>query len=237
VPEPGWQVWATRAALALGVSVSAVMTFRVVSGIIDTLGQSSMAPWMLGRASGFTSYVLMMALVLMGLLMSHPGANHVRRPSRRARLRIHVALAVFTLIFTTLHVVVLATDPYAHVGWQGALLPMASQYRPVGVTLGVVAVWSALVTAVTASLAGRLAVRIWWPVHKVAAVAFVLVWAHGFLAGSDTTAMSRFYLATGGTVLLVALSRYTTTTPADSLDELMARSHSVTGPDRAEVTR
>jgi hypothetical protein len=164
----------------------------------------------------------LLSLVLMGLLMSHPASGHLRRPSRRLQLRIHVGLAVFTLVFTTLHVVTLATDPFAHVGWPGALLPMRSGYRPVGVTLGVIALWSGLVTGVTASLAGRLARRVWWPVHKVAAAAFLLVWAHALQSGSDTPELSRFYLATGGTVLVIALSRYIAMTPDDRLSELIA---------------
>lgn len=132
----------------------------------------------------------------------------------------HVSLATFTLVFTVLHVVVLATDEYAQVGWRGALLPMASVYRPVPVTLGVIALWSGLVTGLTARLAGRVAARIWWPIHKVAAVALVLVWAHSVLAGSDIVALRGFYLATGSAVLGLALTRYGARTPADRVAEL-----------------
>jgi hypothetical protein len=225
--SPGWRL-ATGAALAVGALASIVTTVWMVAGIAEQLRGSSSAPWILARASGFTSYVLMMALVLMGLLLSHPAGVRIRRLSRLARMRIHVALAVFTLVFTVLHVVVLATDEFAGVGWRGALLPMASQYRPVPVTLGVIAVWSGLVTGVTASLAGRLVARIWWPIHKVAAVAFVLVWAHGVLAGSDTPVLMWFYLTTGLLVVLVGASRYTAKTPDDELEELVARTETPT---------
>ena len=100
----------------------------------------------------------------------------------------HVSLAVFTLAFTALHVVVLATDSYAGVGWRGALVPMAATYRPVPVTLGVIGVYAGLLAGLTAALAGRVTARIWWPIHKVAALSLVLVWVHGVLAGSDTRA-------------------------------------------------
>ena len=64
---------------------------------------------------------------------------------------------------------------------------MAATYRPVGVTLGVVALWAGLITGVTASLGRPLGSgAIWWPIHKVAAVVFALVWAHGFWTGIDT---------------------------------------------------
>ena len=135
-----------------------------------------------------TSYVLLVSLVATGLVLSHPGVRRLARPRPLTRLRFHVSLAVFTLTFTVLHVVVLATDPWAHVGWRGAMLPMASVYRPVGVTLGVIAVWSGVVTGSDGG-AGRSGLgRVWWPIHKGAAVAFLLVWVHGVVAGSDTPA-------------------------------------------------
>ena len=60
----------------------------------------------------------------------------LRRPSSAVRIRTHVSLSVFTLVFTVLHIVVLATDKYAGVGWWGAFVPMGSTYRPLPVTLG-----------------------------------------------------------------------------------------------------
>jgi DMSO/TMAO reductase YedYZ heme-binding membrane subunit len=177
-----------------------------------------MAPWILGRAGGFTSYALMVVLVLTGLLLSHPAAPRLTWPSPTLRLRVHVTLAIFTLAFTALHVAVLATDSYAGVGWRGSLLPMASEYRPVGVTIGVVAMWAGLLTALTAALAGRWAGRLWWPIHKAAVVVLGLVWAHGFWTGIDTPSATWFYLATGATVLAVALSRYLARRPSDLVD-------------------
>ncbi|MBU4336855.1 MAG: hypothetical protein KJ548_09795, partial [Actinobacteria bacterium] len=125
-----------------------------------------------------------------------------------------------TLVFTVLHVVVLATDPWAKVGWAGALLPMASEYRPVAVTLGVLALWAGLVTGFTARFAGRFAGRLWWPIHKVAAGVLALVWAHSVLAGSDVVALRGFYLATGCAVIALAITRYAARTPGDRVGEL-----------------
>ena len=82
----------------------------------------------------------------------------------------HVSLSVFALAFIVLHVVVLATDSYAGVGSRGALVPMGSGYRPVPVTLGVIALCAGLLAGLTAALAGRVTGRVWWPIHKVAIV-------------------------------------------------------------------
>ena len=84
---------------------------------------------------------------------------------------------------------VLATDEHARVGWTGALAPMASGYRPLAVTLGVLGLYAGLAAGLTAALAGRMAGRIWLPIHRVAGVSLVLVWAHSVLAGTDTPAL------------------------------------------------
>jgi hypothetical protein len=219
---------ATAVCVWCGVLACVATTWWTLSGIVDSIHGNPLAPWLLARASGFTAYLLMWSLVVMGLLLSHPGAARTRRVTRLTRLRVHSALAVFTLAFTTLHVVVLATDPWAGVGWRGAVLPMASSYRPIPVTLGLLALWSGLVTGVTARLAGRWVGRFWWPIHKVAALAFGLVWWHGLLAGSDTLALTWLYLTTGLLVLAVGMSRYVARTPDDELAELAAR-------DRAQL--
>lgn len=182
--------------------------------VLDAVAGVDAVPWVLARASGVTSYVLLLALVTTGLVLAHPWARHLRRPAPATRIVLHASLATFTLAFTALHVVVLATDPWAQVGWRGVLLPMASVYRPVPVTLGVLAVWAGLVTGVTARWAGRVG-RAWLPVHRVALAVFALVWAHGVLAGSDTSALRGFYLATGAAVAGLAVSRYGARTPRE----------------------
>lgn len=200
---------AVLAVVAAGASAG--LAARVV---LDAVSGVDAVPWVLARASGVTSYVLLLALVATGLVLAHPWARHLQRPTPATRLVLHASLATFTLAFTVLHVVVLATDPWAQVGWRGVLLPMASVYRPVPVTLGVLAVWAGLVTGVTARWAGRIG-RVWLPVHRVALTVFALVWAHGVLAGSDTPALRGFYVATGAAVLGLAVSRYGARTPRE----------------------
>ncbi|MGZ4625420.1 MAG: hypothetical protein ACXV3S_03845, partial [Kineosporiaceae bacterium] len=166
-----------------------------------------------GRAAGLTSYLLLVLLVAVGLVLAHPRRALVRRPSPLTRLRLHAGLAAFTLVFTVLHVVVLATDRYAGVGLAGSIVPMASSYRPLPVTLGVLGAWSGLVSGITAALAGRLGGRLWWPVHRVAAAALALVWFHAVLTGSDTAALEGLYIGTGAIVVLLAIWRETASRP------------------------
>lgn len=209
-----------RVGIVVGVTISAVLTSWLVGIGVQSIAGDKMAPWILGRAAGISSYLLLVALVLLGLVLSHPARARWRRPSSATRIRAHVSLAVFTLLFTVLHIVVLATDRYAGVGWWGAFVPMGSTYRPLPVTLGVIAMYAGLAAGLTAASSGRLARRVWWPVHKVAIVALVLVWLHGVLAGIDSPALLGMYVVTGIAVLVLAVSRYTTPTPRDRVQEL-----------------
>jgi hypothetical protein len=208
------------AGLAIAITLSAAITAWLIGRGVLAVSGNKQAPWILGRAAGVTSYVLLVVLVSFGLLLSHPWRTRYERPSTATRLRIHVSLAVFTLAFLVLHVLVLATDSYAGVGLRGALLPMGATYRPVPVTMGLIGAYAGLLAGLTAGLSGRVSARVWWPIHKVAALSLVAVWVHGVLSGSDTHFLLALYLATGAFVALLAVSRYAARTPRDLVAEL-----------------
>lgn len=206
--------------LVVAVTISGAVTGALVGTAYQSVAGNRMAPWIIGRAAGVSAYLLLVALVLLGLLLSHPSRSRLRRPGPAARIRLHVALAVCTMALVVLHIVVLATDRFAGVGWWGALVPMRASYRPIGVTLGLVGLWSGLLSGVTAALAGRLSARVWWPIHKIAAIALVLLWLHGVWAGGDSDALRWLYALTGAAVVVVAVSRYAARTSADKIAEL-----------------
>ena len=210
-----------RFALVVAVTTAAALATAMVGLTVQQASKHQASVWILGRAAGITSYLLMFALVAFGLMLSHPWRTRFRRPSAGTRIRIHASFAVFTLAFMVLHVVVLVMDSYAGVGIRGAFIPLASSYRPVPVTLGLIGAYAGLLAGLTAALAGRLTWRIWWPVHKVSALSLVLVWLHGVLAGSDSLSLRAMYFGTGAVLLLLAASRYMAATPADRVAALV----------------
>jgi hypothetical protein len=207
VPVHGRRRMGVAVAVA-GSTLGAALSAALVGRTVTALAGDPKAPWLLGRAAGITAYLLLVLLTATGLVLAHPAAARLRRPHPVTRLRLHAWLAAFTLAFVALHVVTLATDRYAHVGWAGALLPLASAYRPLPVTFGVLGLWSGLAAGVTAALAGRGAGRWWWRVHQIAVASLVLVWAHAVLAGSDTGALLALYAVTGVAVAALGLARH-----------------------------
>ncbi len=222
--------WPARVLLLAAAGAAGWSTCWLLGRAAQRVAGDRQAAWIVGRASGITAYLLLLAAVLFGLVLAHPWRARIAWPSAVTRLRAHAALAGLALAFTALHVVVLATDPYAGVGWRGALLPLGAGYRPVPVTLGLLGLYAGLISGVTASLAGRLPARSWWPLHRVSAVAFALVWMHGMLSGSDSVALRGLYLAGAAMVLALALSRYLATSPQDRLRLLSAASRARAEP-------
>ena len=101
------------------------------------------------RAMGTTAYVLLAIEVGLGLVLSHPN-NITTWHATKQIFPWHEMVTVFAGAFIALHVALLAVDPYAKVGVIGALVPGYSEYRPVAVAIGSIALYALIVTAVTA---------------------------------------------------------------------------------------
>ncbi len=169
--------------------------------------QSRYLPWIAGRSLGLAAYLCLCALVGLGFLLRHPGRERFGLLHAETALRTHAVLGMATVSLVIAHVLFLASDRYAGVGWMGAILPGAARYRPGAVALGIAALVLMMTVAGTARFAGRRGAGRWLGVHRLASAAFALVWLHGVLAGTDTLTLRPFYLVTGGLVVAVGLTR------------------------------
>lgn len=209
-----WRPWTS----ALLVVAIAVLGGWAVGWVGVHVAHDEHPKWLLARVSGIAGLVLLTALVVLGLLLAHPRGTALRSLPRATMLRLHVGLASFTAVFVVLHVVVLAFDEYAGVGWTGALLPLGAEYRPLPVTLGWLGLYAGLAAGLSARFAGRLG-RLWWPLHRTTLVTYAAVWAHGVLAGTDTSSLTLWYAGSGLLVVATAISRYTATPLRSSLGD------------------
>jgi predicted ferric reductase len=183
-------------------------------------------PWVAARALGVTAYLLLTLEVILGLLLSHPRMASGWRKTRQV-FPWHEMATVFLGAFLALHIVLLAADRFAGVGWVGVVVPGMSTYRPSAIAAGSVAMYALIITAVTAKWTRLLPAGWWLKVHRFAVVAFLLTWAHAVLAGTDGGALTPLYVATGLAVLALGVHRWwitrarprpaTSATPALSL--------------------
>jgi hypothetical protein len=189
------------------VAVAATAAGYVISRMFGASFTLQMLPWIAGRGLGLASYVALVVLTATGLWLRHPLRLRMQRPSAAVLLWTHAASAAATLVLVVGHMVALALDTYAGVGWSGTFVPGQSAYRPLAVGLGTIGLYVGILTGGSVLLAGGLLGRHWLPIHRMAVVAFVLVWCHGVLAGTDTLRLRAMYLATGLALTVLAVSR------------------------------
>jgi len=196
--------------VAIGAVVALIalaVTDQVLPATAPRVGE--LRPWIAARALGVTAYLLLALQVGLGLVLSHPRNTAAWRTTRQV-LPWHELLTVFVWAFLVLHIVLMAIDPWAKVGWLGALVPGMSEYRPPAIAIGTVTVYAMLVTAITAKWTKLLPAGWWLRIHRLAAVTFLLTWVHSVLAGTDGGALMPLYLATGLPILLGIAHRWWT---------------------------
>lgn len=194
--------------LALAAVVGLLIVFatdQVVPATSDH--QAQMRVWLAARATGITTFLLLTAQVVFGLVLSHPTNQSTWKLSKRL-FPWHENLLVFVVVFVAAHVVSLVVDPYAGVGIAGAFVPGLSSYRSSPVALGTLALYALLITSLTARCTTLLPRGVWLKLHRLSIVVFVFAWLHGILAGTDSAALRPMYLATGLLVLGAVAYRY-----------------------------
>jgi predicted ferric reductase len=203
---------------ALAALVALGITDQILPATDDKM--LSVRPWVAARALGITAYLLLTLNVAAGLWLSHPRNAGDPRTSRVV-FPWHELLTVFTGAFLALHIVLLAVDPYAQVGWVGAFVPGFAEYRPLPVALGSVALYAMIITAITAKWTRLLPAGWWLKFHRLTALVFLATWVHGMLAGTDSPVLLPMYLVTGGLVLIGVVHRWwavTSRTPRGAAD-------------------
>ncbi len=164
--------------------------------------QAELRIWLGSRAAGFMALILLAFEVVIGLVLSHPTNKSTWRLSKRL-FPWHEHTWVFTIAFVAVHVVSIATDRFANVGWLGAFVPGMSEYRTLPVAVGTLSLYALLITGLTARVTKLLPSGWWLKLHRLSLFVLGFAWAHGMLAGSDTFDAAAIY---GGTFVAVAIA-------------------------------
>lgn len=197
-----------RAWVVLGAALALLAVFATDQVVPATSEyQAQMRLWLAGRATGIVAYLLLTALVALGLVLSHPTNQSTWKLSRRI-FPWHENLFVFVAAFLAVHVVSLVLDPHAGVGVGGALVPGLSEYRSAPVALGTLGLYAALVAGISARWTRLLPSGLWLRLHRLALVAWILGWLHGLTAGTDALPLLGLYVASGAVVLGAGAYRY-----------------------------
>ena len=151
--------------------------------------------WLLARASGLTAYVLLTSSVLAGLVLkSKPFGRRLRAA---AVTDVHRFLALLGLAMLALHGVALVLDSTVHMPLSALFVPLRSPYRPVAVSLGVLAAELMALITLSFSLRRWIGGRNWRRLHWATYLVFLLGTAHGLTSGTDRWALPLYLGAMG----------------------------------------
>lgn len=156
--------------------------------MIAAVGYGSTALWYLARASGLVSLVLLTATVVLGVVAS-VGWTTERWP-RFLSQDVHRNISLFGLAFVGVHIVSTVADGFVPITFVGAVVPLASPYRPLWIGLGALAFDLLLTVLVTSGLRRRIGYASWRFVHWLAYLCWPVALVHGLGSGTDTPSPS-----------------------------------------------
>jgi DMSO/TMAO reductase YedYZ heme-binding membrane subunit len=159
--------------------------------------------WDTARAGGLISYVLLTASVAVGLVLRNRWQSS--RWPRLVTNELHGYVSLLALVFIAVHVLAVAVDPFTHFGLVPVLVPFASHYRPVWMSLGIVALYLLLAVWVSSRLRRRIGHRLWRQIHVLAFVVYAAATLHGLGTGSDTRTLWAAALYVGSVGLVGSL--------------------------------
>lgn len=163
--------------------------------------------WYVTRASAVSAYVVLAASVILGLMRT------TRRQVPWWLDEAHRYLALLVSGFVVLHLLSLIFDPLIPFAPLNLLLPIAEPYRPFATALGVLGLYCLVAVTVSSWLRRYIAHARWRTLHYASFGGFILVTAHGLLAGSDSGEawMRLVYLGASIVVALLAVRRLSQT--------------------------
>lgn len=140
--------------------------------------------WLLARASGLAAYALLTGSVLAGLVLrSRPFGRAVKAATVT---EVHRTLALLGLVYLAAHGTMLVLDSTVRISPLALFVPGLASYRPLAVSLGVVAAELMVLVYVSFRFRKRIGVKAWRALHWFTYVVFAAATAHGLAAGTDS---------------------------------------------------
>jgi len=147
-----------------------------------------MLTWYLARGAGAAAFAALSLATAAGAVTARRSAAVERRVLTQY---LHRTAVLTGLLLLGLHLFTVLLDSYAKVGALGAVLPLASGYRPLAISLGVLSMYLLVAVIGTGLLRASFAnsargARSWRAVHLLAYPAWALSAGHFLTAGTDS---------------------------------------------------
>ena len=145
---------------------------------------SSPSLWYVTRATAIVGFVLLTLSFALGLA-STQRVRESRYWPRFATQHLHRNVAMLGLGFVVLHILSTIVDSYVHVGWWSWVLPFASGYKRVRVSMGTLAFDVMALVIITSLVRDRMPYALWRALHWTTYLLWPLAYFHYLLTGTD----------------------------------------------------
>lgn len=160
--------------------------------------------WVLARVAGLSAYAALAIALVTGVGLRTAVLDWLG--SNRAVRSLHEFATVLWIPLAILHLASLMLDTTARVGWLDLVVPFHSSYGTLAIGLGALSVDLLAVVTVTGLLKRRLPRAAWLWLHRLAYLAFCLVFFHAVLSGTDFSDPAVSAITWGAAAALGALS-------------------------------
>lgn len=163
--------------------------------------------WIVARSTGLASYCALCIAMLSGIALRTSVLDFLAR--NRALRSLHDFTIWIWIPLGVAHVVALVADPIARIGPLDAFVPFQAAYGRLAIGLGTVSLDLVLLIALTSLFRERMDLRLWRLVHRLAYVAFLVLFGHAFLSGTDfdSPLVSAISWSAAAGIALLAASR------------------------------
>lgn len=141
--------------------------------------------WYLERSAGFTAYGLLSLAVLLGVSSSSAFWDNWNLRKLMMQMHQYTSLLVFPFLF--FHLWGLYMDKSIPFTVARLLIPLASSYRPLPATLGVLTLYAWLLLIISSYFREKIGVKAWRSIHILSFPMFVFATFHGLLTGTDSS--------------------------------------------------
>jgi sulfoxide reductase heme-binding subunit YedZ len=139
--------------------------------------------WVLARVSGLSAYAALAIALVTGIALRSAVLDWLG--SNRAVRSLHEFTIVLWVPLAVLHLLSLLLDTTARIGIADVFLPFHSSYGTLAIGVGALSLDLLVAVTVASYLKRRMRKDVWLWVHRLAYVAFALVFLHAVLSGTD----------------------------------------------------
>jgi sulfoxide reductase heme-binding subunit YedZ len=163
--------------------------------------------WVLARVAGLASYGSLAVALVTGIALRTAVLDWLG--SNRSLRALHEYTTVLWIPLAVVHIASLLLDQTSRITLMDVFVPFRASYGTLAIGLGTLSVDVLVVVTVTAWLKRRIRLEVWQWLHRLAYVAFALMFFHAVLGGTDFSdpVVSAITWSTAASLLALGLSR------------------------------